>query len=136
MDARLAIDAMLGLKPGDAHIIRNAGGLVTEDALRSLILSHYVLGTQEFMVVNHTDCGMLAVREEELRERLRRANGADSATPGSFGAFHNLEENVQGQILKIKSHPWTRHVPVRGFVYDVHSGKLKEVEAQLTRTAR
>src|SRR3990170_1330035 len=71
MDARLTVEQVLGLKTGDAHIIRNAGGIVTEDALRSLLISHYLLGTREFAIINHTDCGMLTFKDEELRTRLR-----------------------------------------------------------------
>ena len=130
MDARLTIEPMLGLKTGEAHIIRNAGGLVSEDALRSLINSHHLLGTQEFMIVNHTDCGMLTFQDEELRERLSKATGTAAASPAAFGAFTDVEENVRAQMLKLRSHPWIpREIPVRGFVYDVRSGKLTEVSA-------
>src|SRR3970040_716470 len=100
MDARMTVSQLLGLKTGEAHIIRNAGGIVTEDALRSLIISHHLLGTQEFMIINHTDCGMLTFKDEELRK----------------------------QIQKVKSHPWVpKHIPVRGFIYDVKTGRLNEV---------
>jgi carbonic anhydrase len=130
MDARLTVEEALGLKTGDAHIIRNAGGIVTEDALRSLIISHYLLGTQEFVVINHTDCGMLTFQDEELRHRLRRETGALAAAPARFFAFRDLEENVREQILKVRSHPWIpAHIPVRGFVYDVKTGQLLEVKA-------
>jgi len=136
MDARLTIEPMLGLKTGDAHIIRNAGGIVTPDAVRSLIISHYLLGTQEFMIINHTDCGMLTFQDKDLHDRLRRETGAEAIAPTEFCAFNNVEENVRRQILKLKSHPWVPHqIPVRGFVYDVRSGKLNEVAAQRTRTA-
>lgn len=131
MDARLTIEPMLGLKTGDAHIIRNAGGLVTEDALRSLVISHYLLGTNEFMIINHTDCGMLTFRDEELQDRLRKDTGTVAVAPQFFGAFRDVEENVRRQILKLKSHAWVpREIPVRGFVYDVRSGKLAEVSAE------
>ncbi len=131
MDARLTIEPMLGLKTGDAHIIRNAGGLVTEDALRSLVISHYLLGTQEFMIINHTDCGMLTFKDDELHEQLRQATGTVAVAPQYFGAFRDVQENVRRQILRLKSHPWIPHgIPVRGFVYDVHSGKLAEVAAE------
>ena len=131
MDARLTVEQMLGLKTGEAHIIRNAGGIVTDDALRSLVISHYLLGTQEFMIVNHTDCGMLTFQDGDLHDRLRRETGTVAITPAYFGAFPNVEEHVQRQILKLKSHPWVpRQIPVRGFVYDVRSGKLSEVSAE------
>lgn len=128
MDARLTVEQVLGLKTGEAHIIRNAGGIVTEDALRSLIISHYLLGTQEFMIINHTDCGMLTFKEEDLKARLQHETHTTAAEPATFFAFKNLEDNVREQIQKVKSHPWLpKHVPVRGFIYDVHSGKLNEV---------
>ncbi|MBI5379903.1 MAG: carbonic anhydrase [Nitrospirae bacterium] len=128
MDARLTIEPMLGLKTGEAHIIRNAGGVVSEDALRSLIISHHLLGTQEFMIINHTDCGMLTFKDEELRAKLQRQTKTAAVAPLLFHAFGNLEENVRQQIQKVKSHPWIpKNIPVRGFVYDVKTGKLKEV---------
>jgi carbonic anhydrase len=129
MDARMTVEQMLGLKTGDAHIIRNAGGIVTEDALRSLIISHYLLGTQEFMVINHTDCGMVTFKDADLKARLQNIHQTTSATPAEFHAFADLENNVREQVVKIKSHPWTpKNVPVRGFVYDVKSGKLNEIQ--------
>ncbi len=130
MDARLTIEPMLGLKTGEAHIIRNAGGIVTEDALRSLIISHYLLATQEFMIVNHTDCGMLTFKDQDLHQKLRSQTGAVAVAPSAFLAFPDVEENVRTQMLKLRSHPWVpREIAVRGFVYDVHSGKLSEVSA-------
>jgi len=129
MDARLTVEQVLGLKTGEAHIIRNAGGIASEDAIRSLIISHHLLGTQEFAVINHTDCGMLTFKDEELRDRLRKQTGAAVVAPARFYAFGNLEENVREQVQKIKTHPWIpRGIPVRGFVYDVKSGKLHEVQ--------
>lgn len=128
MDARLMVDQLLGLKTGDAHVIRNAGGIATEDAIRSLIISHALLGTREFMVINHTDCGMLTFRDEDLCERLIQESGQVMFAPTQFHAFSNVEENVRRQVQKIRSHPWVpRSIPVRGFVYDVKSGGLKEV---------
>ncbi len=121
---------MLGLKTGDAHIIRNAGGIVTEDALRSLIISHHLLGTQEFMVINHTDCGMLTFKDEELRQKLQQQTGTVTVAPVYFHAFSDVEENVRQQVQKVKSHPWIpKHIPIRGFVYDVKTGRLTEVSA-------
>src|SRR5262245_6588930 len=94
MDARQDLEHMLGLKPGDAHMIRNAGGIVTEDVLRSLLISHYLLFTQEFMIINHTDCGLLKFRDEELHTRLRQLTGTAAVSPSSFHAFTSLEENI------------------------------------------
>jgi carbonic anhydrase len=128
MDARLMPDQALGLQTGDAHVIRNAGGIVTEDALRSLLISHYLLGTQEFVIINHTDCGMLTFKDEDLRSTLQQTTGTAAVAPNHFHAFGDLQENVRQQIQKVKSHPWSpKDVPVRGFIYDVETGKLTEV---------
>jgi carbonic anhydrase len=128
MDSRILFEHCLGLHPWDAHMIRNAGGIATDDALRSLIVSHHLLDTQEFIIINHTDCGLLRVREDELRSTLTRKMGADADEPKHFHAFDDLEENVRIQMQRVKSHPWIpKHIPVRGFVYDVKTGRLKEV---------
>ena len=129
MDSRILFEHCLGLHPGDAHMIRNAGGIATDDAIRSLIVSHHLLDTQEFIIINHTDCGLLKVREYDLRMRLTKKMGVPAAEPAKFHAFDDLEVNVRQQITRVKSHPWIpKHIPVRGFVYDVKTGKLKEVE--------
>jgi carbonic anhydrase len=134
MDARLTVEQVLGLKTGDAHIIRNAGGIATEDAVRSLVISYYLLGTEEFMVINHTDCGMLTFKDDELRQRLHKVTGASAVAPAVFHSFTNVEENVREQIQKLRSHPWVpQRIPIRGFVYDVKSGHLKEVSAEQVR---
>jgi len=128
MDTRLSIRT-LGLSTGDAHIIRNAGGIVTEDALRSLVVSHYLLGTQEIMVINHTDCGLMHTSEEELRTRIQNRTGKAAVTPSSFYAFQDVEENVRQQLQKLSAHPWIpENVAVRGFVYDVTTGRLREIK--------
>jgi carbonic anhydrase len=128
MDSRILFEHCLGLRPGDAHMIRNAGGIATDDAIRSLIVSHHLLDTQEFIIINHTDCGLLRVKEYELRAELTRKMDAIASEPAHFYAFDDLEQNVRQQIAKVKSHPWIpKHIPVRGFVYDVKTGKLKEV---------
>ena len=128
MDARVTVEEVLGLKTGDAHIIRNAGGIVTEDTVRSLIISHHLLGTQEFLLIHHTDCGMLTFKDEELRAKLQQQTGTATVAPVHFHAFSDLEEDVRQQIQKLKSHPWIpKHIPVRGFIFDVKTGKLHEV---------
>jgi carbonic anhydrase len=128
MDARLVVPALLGLNNGDAHVIRNAGGIVSEDAMRSLIISHHLLGTQEIMIINHTDCGMLTFKDTDLREKLKQDCGTDCVAPNVFHAFPDLETNVREQMQKVKSHPWMPDsIPVRGFIYDVTTGKLNEV---------
>jgi len=127
MDARLMPDQFLGLGIGDAHIIRNAGGIVTDDALRSLIISHKLLGTNEFFVVNHTDCGMLTFEDGQLQQRLKDETGQD-ASAIRFHSFKDLDENVRAQVQKIKDSPFLPDdIPVSGFVYDVKSGKLRQV---------
>jgi len=128
MDARVTVEEVLGLKTGDAHIIRNAGGIVTEDTVRSLIISHHLLGTQEFLLIHHTDCGMLTFKDEELSAKLQQQTGTATVAPAHFHAFSDLEEDVRQQIQKLKSHPWIpEHIPVRGFIFDVKTGKLHEV---------
>jgi carbonic anhydrase len=110
-------------------MIRNAGGIATDDALRSLIVSHHLLDTQEFIIINHTDCGLLKVQEYELRARLAEKMGVVASEPAHFHAFDDLEANVRQQIQRVKSHPWIpKHIPVRGFVYDVKTGRLAEVK--------
>src|ERR1700736_501464 len=129
MDTRLSIRT-LGLKTGDAHIIRNAGGIVTEDSLRSLVVSHYLLGTEEFMVINHTDCGLMLTSVQDLRTRIQNRAGTAAVTPAFFYAFANIEENVRHQLQKLRTHPWVpKEVAVRGVVYDVSSGRLREIKA-------
>ena len=128
MDTRLSIRTM-GLKTGDAHIIRNAGGIVTEDSLRSLVVSHHLLGTEEIMVINHTDCGLMHTSEQDLRRRIQNRTGTAAVAPASFYTFQNLEENVRHQLQKLRAHPWIpESVAVRGFVYDVTNGRLREIK--------
>ena len=129
MDARLTVEQFLGLQTGEAHIIRNAGGIATDDALRSLIISHHLLGTQEFIIINHTDCGMLTFKDEDLFTRLEKQTGTAVVAPLYFHAFSDLENNVRRQIERVRSHPWVpKQIPVRGFIYDVKTGKLREVQ--------
>ena len=135
MDARLSVEQLLGLKTGDAHIIRNAGGIATEDVLRSLIISHRLLGTQEFIVINHTDCGMATFTDDQLLGELEQKTGVSAVTPSHFYSFKDVEQNVRRQVARIKNHPYVRDIPVRGFVYDVKSGKLSEVSDQRGRAS-
>ena len=130
MDARITVEHILGLETGDAHIIRNAGGIVTEDVLRSLLISHYELGTEEFIILNHTGCGMMTFKDEELRDRLEKQTGVAAFAPVHFHAFSDLESNLRRQIERVRSHPWVpKHLPVRGFIYDVKTGRLHEVRS-------
>lgn len=135
MDARLTVEQFLGLKTGEAHIIRNAGGLVTEDALRSLIISTRLLGTRTIFVVQHTDCGMLTFRDEQLREQLQTETGRD-ASHLHFHAFADLEASVRRQLARICENPFLpRDIDVHGFLYDVRTGQLNEITAEEARTA-
>ena len=127
MDARLDPAKFLGLEEGDAHVIRNAGGLVTEDAIRSLVISHWLLGTQEVAVLAHTDCGMLTFSNDDLRGKLRDEAGAD-ATDVDFKPFPNLEESVRASVEAIRESPLLPgSLEVSGWVYDVRSGRINEV---------
>jgi carbonic anhydrase len=129
LDCRVYVSELLDLKLGEAHIIRNAGGIVTEDVLRSLIISYHIGGTREIMIINNTKCGMLTFKDEELEQRLQRETGKVPVVPTRFLAFTDLEENVRQQIRKVRSHPWIpESISLRGFVYDVDTGGLSEVK--------
>lgn len=128
MDTRLSIVTM-GLREGDAHIIRNAGGIVTDDAVRSLVISHHLLGTEAIMVINHTDCGLMHTSEQDLRTRIQNRMGTAAVAPAFFYAFQNIDENVRHQLQKLRTHPWIpKTVVARGFVYDVATGRLREIK--------
>jgi carbonic anhydrase len=125
MDARLTVEDVLGLRTGDAHIIRNAGGLATDDAIRSLVISQQLLGTEEVIVIEHTGCGMLTFRDDEVQRDLAAKTGTHVDLP--LHAFAELEANLRAQVERIRAHPWTKDVPVHGLVYEVESGRLREV---------
>jgi carbonic anhydrase len=126
MDARINPFALLGLGEGDAHIIRNAGGVVTSDAIRSLAISQRLLGTQEVILIHHTDCGMLTFTDDEFRRQLREDTGIEPEWAAE--AFPDLDENVRRSIARIRASPFIpRRDRLRGFVYDVHDGSLREV---------
>ncbi len=127
MDARLHPAKFLGLGLGDAHVIRNAGGRASEDAVRSLIISSRLLGTREFAVIHHTDCGMLTFSNEDLRGKLAAETGAD-ASGIDFLPFPDLEQSVRDDVATIKASPFIdQDIPVHGFIYDVKTGRLREV---------
>jgi carbonic anhydrase len=125
MDARLTVEDVLGLRTGDAHIIRNAGGLATDDAIRSLVISQHLLGTEEVIVIEHTGCGMLTFRDDEVRDDLTAKTGHDVDL--ELHAFGELEANLRAQVERIRAHPWIKDVPVHGLVYEVESGRLRAV---------
>ena len=124
MDARIDVFKMLGLENGDAHVIRNAGGLATEDALRSLTISHHLLGTDELVVIHHTNCGMVTMREEDVKKKIESETG--TLPPFSLGAHSDLEEGLRRAVSAIENAAYIRFKTVRGFIYDVASGELKE----------
>ncbi len=126
MDARLIPTRVLGLNEGDAHVIRNAGGAVTDDVIRSLTISQRLLGTQEVILIHHTDCGMLTFADDDLKRQVQADTGI--RPPFAFEAFRNLEEDVRQSVARIKASPFVPHTDqVRGFVYEVESGRLREV---------
>jgi len=134
MDARLDPAHFLGLEPGDAHVIRNAGGLVTEDAIRSLVISHWLLGTQEVAVIAHTDCGMLTFSNEDLRARLRVEADAD-ASQVDFRPFVDLRESVRESLRTVRESPFLPDsLELSGWIYDVRDGRLAEVR-EIARVA-
>jgi carbonic anhydrase len=126
MDARLNPYGLLGLSEGDAHVIRNAGGVVTDDEIRSLAISQRLLGTEEIILIHHTDCGMLTFRDDEFRRQIQDETGIKP--PWAAEAFDDPEEDLRQSIARIKSSPFIpRKDSVRGFVYDVKTGSLTEV---------
>ena len=125
MDSRIVVEDVLSLRSGDAHIIRNAGGLATDDALRSLVISQRLLGTEEVIVMEHTDCGMLTLRDAELRRALIAGTGTDVDLP--LLAFTDLEANLRAQVQRIRSHPWIKDAAVHGLVYEVETGRLRGI---------
>jgi len=126
MDARLETGALLRLVEGDAHVIRNAGGVVTDDVIRSLTISQRLLGTREIMLIHHTDCGMLTFTDADLKQQILDETGIKP--PFAMEAFANVDADIRQSIARIKRSPY---IPlkeqVRGFVYEVESGQLREV---------
>jgi carbonic anhydrase len=126
MDARLNVYGMLGLTEGDAHVIRNAGGVVTDDEIRSLAISQRLLGTEEIILIHHTDCGMLTFTDDEFRAAIEKDTGVKPAWAAE--AFADVDADVRQSIARIKASPFIPHNDaVRGFVYEVETGRLREV---------
>jgi len=130
MDARLHVSKILGLNEGDAHVIRNAGGAVTDDAIRSLAISQRLLGTEEVILIHHTDCGMLTFTDDAVKAQIQKDTGI--RPPFALEAFSNLNDDVRQSIARIKASPFVpRKDRVRGFVYDVKTGRLNEVKERV-----
>ena len=128
MDARLIPTKVLGLEEGDAHVIRNAGGVVTEDEIRSLAISQRLLGTEEIILIHHTDCGMLTFTDDDFKRSVEDDTGIRPAWAAE--AFGDIEKDVLQSIARIQASPFIPHKEsVRGFVYEVETGKLREVDA-------
>jgi len=126
MDARLNVYAILGLAEGEAHVIRNAGGVVTDDEIRSLAISQRLLGTREVILIHHTDCGMLTFTDDDFKASIQKETGIKPAWAAE--AFPDLDDDVRQSIARIKASPFIPHTDsVRGFVFDVATGKLREV---------
>jgi carbonic anhydrase len=126
MDARLNVYGMLGLQEGDAHVIRNAGGVITDDEIRSLAISQRLLGTREIILIHHTDCGMLTFSDDELKQQIQEDVGVKPHF--SMESFSDLEEDVRQSIVRIRNSPFIPNKDsVRGFVYEVETGRLREV---------
>ena len=126
MDARLDVHRILGLEEGDAHVIRNAGGVVSDDAIRSLVISQRLLGTREIVLIHHTDCGMLTFRDDDVKDAIEAETGLRPAF--ALEAFGDLELDVRQSISRIQANPFIPHKDqVRGFIYDCATGRLNEV---------
>jgi carbonic anhydrase len=125
MDARLNVYGIFGLREGDAHVIRNAGGVVTEDAIRSLAISQWLLGTDEIILVHHTGCGMLTFTDDAFRQQIEQDTGV--RPPWAAEAFPDPDQDVRQEIARIKASPFIPKKNVRGFVYEVEKGSLREV---------
>ncbi|MDV3124647.1 carbonic anhydrase [Mycobacterium sp. 21AC1] len=128
MDARLDVYRILGLADGEAHVIRNAGGVITEDEIRSLAISQRLLGTKEIILIHHTDCGMLTFTDDEFKRSIQDDTGIKP--PWAAESFDNIAEDVRQSLHRITTSPFvTRHESLRGFIFDVATGKLNEVTA-------
>lgn len=125
MDARMDVYRLLGLSPGEAHVIRNAGGVVTEDTIRSLAISQHVLGTREVVLVHHTSCGLLGADETAFADQVEAATG--HRPPWSMQAFTDVEADVRESVRLIQDSPYLLSRQVRGTVYDVDTGRLQEI---------
>jgi carbonic anhydrase len=125
MDARLNVYGLLGLNEGDAHVIRNAGGVVTDDVIRSLTISQRLLGTTEIMLIHHTDCGMLTFTDDDVKAQIAADTGI--RPPFALEAFPSLDDDVRQSIARVKASPFVPNKNVRGFVYEVEKGTLREV---------
>ena len=125
MDARLNVYGLLGLSEGDAHVVRNAGGVVSDDVIRSLTISQRLLGTTEIILIHHTDCGMLTFGDDEEKAAITEETGI--RPPFALEAFSDVDADIRQSMARLSASPFLRHKSVRGFVYEVEKGTLREV---------
>lgn len=125
MDARIVVEDIFGFRAGDVNVIRNAGAVASDDAIRSLVLSQQLLGTSEVVVLGHTGCGLQDLDDEAMRQAMERQSG--QATRTHFGSFHELDDHVRRQLERIRSHPWVKSAAIHGLVYEVETGRVREV---------
>jgi carbonic anhydrase len=132
MDARLNLDEICALQTGEAHVLRNAGGVVTDDVIRSLVISSYVLGTNEFAAIAHTGCGLLTLDDREVQQAITRRTGTD-ASGLRLLAFHDLEAHVRDQVHALAASPFlARGLPISGWIFDLQSARLQEIASART----
>jgi carbonic anhydrase len=130
MDSRILVETVLGLKRGEAHVCRNGGPTVTDDVLRSLTLSQYALGTREVMIIAHTDCGLLNLNDEQFGKRVTEETGKTMSRTFPFFGFTDIDQKIRTELERVRSHRWLHpDTLVRGFVFDVATGLLREIEA-------
>jgi carbonic anhydrase len=132
MDSRILVETVLGLRRGEAHVCRNGGPTVTDDVLRSLTLSQHALGTREVMIIGHTECGLLNLDDNAFAERVTRETGRTMSRTFPFFGFKDVEQKIRTEMERVRSHRWLHpDTIVRGFVFDVASGYLKEVDPEM-----
>ena len=128
MDARLDVEEALGLRTGDAHIIRNAGGLVTDDVIRSLVVSQLLLGTDEIVLIEHDRCGLHGASDDDIRARIGAMAGIEPDDVHlTFGGFRDLEATLRANVEILRTHPYLKRVPVHGLIFEVGTGRLHEI---------
>ncbi len=125
MDARIVLHDIFGLRPGDVNVLSNAGAVATDDVVRSLAISHHVMGTTEFIVLGHTGCGLDHLDDDGLRQRIAQQSGQMSEI--SFGSFDDLDEHIRLQVERIRAHPWINTTEVHGMIYEVETGRVRAV---------
>jgi carbonic anhydrase len=131
MDSRILVETVLGLRRGEAHVCRNGGPTVTDDVLRSLTLSQYALGTREVMIIGHTECGLLNLKDDDFAQHVTKETGKTMSRAFPFYGFSDIEQKIRTEMERVRSHRWLHpDTIVRGFIFDVGSGYLNEVDPE------